>query len=62
MIILTVLSFPFSSSAFAQMRTGQGSGMMDGLGWGMGFSYVWVLIIIIVIFAILGIVYMMKRK
>jgi hypothetical protein len=61
-IVLPVL-FVFSISAFAQMSTGQGGGMMDGgWGWGMGFGFGWVFIIIIAILAILGIVYIMKRR
>ncbi len=40
MIVLTVL-FVFSISAFAQMSTGQGGGMM-GSGWGWGM-YGWFL-------------------
>jgi uncharacterized membrane protein len=60
MIVLTVL-FVFSISAFAQMGTGQGGGMMGGnWGWGMGYGgAIWIIIAILVIF---GIVYMMKRK
>ena len=62
MIVLTAL-FVFSIAAFAQMSTGQGGGMMgNGWGWGMGFGFGWVFIIIIAILAILGIVYMMKRR
>jgi hypothetical protein len=59
MIVLTVL-FVFSISAFAQMSTGQGGGMMGGGWWGMGSG--WIFIIIIAILVILGIGYMMKRK
>ena len=60
MIVLTVL-FVFSISAFAQMSTGQGGGMMGG-GWGWGM-YGWFFVIIIAILVILGIVYyMMKRR
>ncbi len=40
MIVLTVL-FVFSISAFAQMSTGQGGGMMGG-GWGWGMNSGWV--------------------
>jgi len=58
-IVLTVL-FVLSVSAFAQMSTGQGGGMMGG-GWGWGMNSGWFLIIIIAIL-IIGIVYMMKRK
>ena len=60
MIGLTVL-FVFSISAFAQMSTGQGGGMMGG-GWGWGMNSGWFLMIIIAILVILGIVYMMKRR
>jgi hypothetical protein len=60
MILLTFL-FVFSSSAFAQMGTGQGGGMMGGgSGWGMGYEGGFGIIIAILV--ILGIVYMMKRK
>jgi len=52
-----------TSQSFAQMGTSQGGSMMgNGWGWGMGFGFGWVFIIIIVILAILGIVYMMKRR
>ena len=60
MIVLSVL-FIFSISAFAQMGTDQGGGMMGG-GWGWGMNYRWFLIIIIAALLILGIVYVMKRK
>ena len=60
MIVLTVL-FVFSISAFAQMSTGQGGGMMGG-GWGCGMNSGWFFMIIIAILVILGIVYMMKRR
>ncbi len=60
MIVLTVL-FVFSISAFAQMSTGQGGGMMGG-GWGWGMNSGWFFMIIIPILVILGIVYMMKRR
>ena len=54
MIVLTVL-FVFSISAFAQMSTGQGGGMMGGgRGWGMNSG--WFFMIIIAILVILGIV------
>jgi predicted glutamine amidotransferase len=59
MIVLMVV-FVFSISAFAQMGTAQGGGMM-GDGWGMGY-YGWGFGIIIAIIVIFGIVYMMKRK
>jgi len=60
MIVLTVL-FVSSISAFAQMSTGQGGGMMGG-GWGWGMNSGWFFVIIIAILVILGIVYMMKRR
>jgi hypothetical protein len=62
MIGLTIL-FVFNISAFAQMSTGQGGGMMGG-GWGggWGMNSGWFFMIIIAILVILGIVYMMKRK
>jgi hypothetical protein len=60
MIVLTVL-FVFSISAFAQMSTGQGGGMMGG-GWGRGMNSGWLFVIIIAFLVILGVVYMMKRK
>jgi len=64
-IVLTVL-FVFSVSAFAQMNTGQGGGMMDGSGWGDRMGYGsgvgWVLMIVIAVLVILGVVYMMKRR
>jgi NADH:ubiquinone oxidoreductase subunit 6 (subunit J) len=60
MIIVTVLSV-FSISAFAQMGTGHGGGMMDG-GWGWGMNSGWFFMVIIVILAILGVIYMMKRR
>ena len=60
MIVLTVL-FVFSISAFAQMGTNHGGGMMGG-GWGWGMNSGWFFMIIIVILVIFGIVYMMKRR
>jgi len=60
MIVLTVL-FVFSISAFAQMSTGQGGGMMGG-GWGWGMNSGWFFMIIIAILVIFGIVYMIKRR
>ena len=60
MIVLTVL-FVINISAFAQMGTGHGGGMMDG-GWGWGMNSGWFFMVIIVILAILGVVYMMKRR
>jgi hypothetical protein len=59
-IVFAVL-FVFSISAFAQMGTGHGNGMMDG-GWGWGMNSGWFFAIIIAILAIVGIVYMIKRK
>jgi hypothetical protein len=59
-IVLTVLSV-FSISAFAQMGTDHGGGMMGG-GWGWGMGYGWGFGIIIAILVILGVVYMMKRR
>ena len=59
-IVLTVL-FGFSISAFAQMSTGKGGGMMGG-GWGWGMNSGWVFMIIIAILVIFGIAYLMKRK
>ena len=47
MIILTVM-FVLSVSAFAQMGTGQGGGMMGG-NWGRGMGYGWGFGIIIAI-------------
>jgi uncharacterized membrane protein len=60
MIVLTVL-FVSSISAFAQMSTGQGGGMMGGR-WGWGMNSGWFFIILIAIVVILVIVYMMKRR
>jgi hypothetical protein len=60
-MIVSAVLFGFSVSAFAQMGTGHGNGMMDG-GWGWGMNSGWFLVIIIAILAIVGIVYMMKRK
>ncbi len=60
MMVLTVL-FVFRVSAFAQMSTGQGGGMM-GSGWGWGMNSGWVFILIIAILVVLGIFYAMKRK
>ncbi len=60
MIVLTVL-FGFSISAFAQMSSDQGGGMMGG-GWGWGMGYGWVFGIVIVILVVLVVAYMMKRK
>ena len=60
MIGLTVL-FIFSTTAFAQMGTGQGGGMTDhGWGWGMGYGGGFGIIIAILV--IFGIVYITKRK
>jgi hypothetical protein len=60
MMGLTVL-FLFNISAFAQMSTRQGGGMMGG-GWGWGMNSGWFVILIIAILLIFWIVYMMKRK
>jgi uncharacterized membrane protein len=60
MIVLMVL-FAFRISAFAQMSTGQGGGMMGG-GWGWGMNSGWFFMIIIAILVIFGIAYLMKRK
>jgi uncharacterized membrane protein len=60
-IVLTVL-FVLSISAFSEMSTGQGSGMMGG-GWGWGMNSGGFFVVIIIAFlVILGVVYMMKRK
>jgi len=60
MIVLTTL-FAFCISASAQTGTGQGGGMMGGdWGWGMGSG--WFFMTIVAILAIVGIVYMVKRK
>jgi len=60
MIVLTVL-FASGISAFAQMNTGQGGGMMGG-GWGWGMNSGGLFVVIIAVLVILGIVYMTKRK
>ena len=60
MIVLAVLSV-FNISAFAQMGTGHGGGMMDG-GWGWGMNSGWFFMIIIAILVIVVIVFMMKRR
>jgi hypothetical protein len=61
LIILTIL-FILSISAFAQMSTGQGVGMIGG-GWGWGMNSRWFFFnIIIGILVILAVVYMMKRR
>jgi len=60
MIVLSVL-FVSSISAFAQMSTGQGGGMMGG-GWGWGMNSGWLFVVIIAFIVILGVVYMMKRR
>lgn len=59
MIVLTVL-FVLSISAFAQMSTSQGGGMMGG-NWGWGMGYGWGFGIIIVILVVVVVVFMMKR-
>ena len=60
MIVLTVL-FIFSISAFAQMGSDQGGGMMGG-GWGWAMNSGGFYIIIIAILVALGVAFMMKRK
>jgi hypothetical protein len=60
MTVLTVL-FVFSISAFAEMSTGQGGGMMGG-GWGWGMNSGWFFVVIIALLVIMGIVYMMKHR
>jgi len=65
MIILTVL-FGFNISAFAEVGTRQGGGMMGGGwmggGWMWGMNSGWFFMIIIAILVIFGIAYMMKRR
>jgi uncharacterized membrane protein len=60
MIVLMAL-IVFGSSAFADMGTGQGGGMMGG-GWGWGMNSGWLIVAIIAFLVILGIVFMMKRR
>jgi uncharacterized membrane protein len=60
MIALTTL-FAFCTSAFAQTGTGRGGGMMGG-DWGWGMNSGWFFMTIVAILAIVGIVYMVKRK
>ena len=60
MIVSTVLVV-FSVSAFAEMGTRQGGGMMGG-GWMWGMNSGWVFMIIIAILVVFGIAYMMKRR
>ncbi|MGA6994154.1 MAG: hypothetical protein WBX50_09675 [Candidatus Deferrimicrobiaceae bacterium] len=60
MIVSTVLVV-FSVSAFAEMGTRQGGGMMGG-GWMWGMNSGWVFMIIIAILVIFSIAYMMKRR
>jgi len=60
MMVLTAL-FGFTASAFAEMSTGQGGGMMGG-GWGWGMNSGGLFVVIIAFIVILGIVYMMKRR
>ena len=50
-----------AATAFAQMGSDQGGGMMGG-GWGWGMGYGWAFGIIIVILVVLVVAYMMKRK
>ena len=59
-MILAVLSAS-CISAFAQMGTGQGGGMMGG-GWGWGMNSGGVVLILIVVLVILGVFLMTKRK
>jgi hypothetical protein len=60
MIVLAGL-FVFNISAFAQMSTGRGGGMMGG-GWGWGMNSGWIIAIIIAVLVFFGIVYMMRRN
>jgi hypothetical protein len=60
MVVLTVL-FVFTISAFAQMSSGQGGGMMGG-GWGWGMNSGGLFVVVIAALVIIGVVYMMKRK
>ena len=60
MFVLSVL-FVLNISAFAEMSTGQGGGMMGG-GWGWGMNSGGFFVVIIAFIVILGIVYMMKRR
>ena len=60
MIVSTVLVV-FSVSAFAEMGTRQGGGMMGG-GWMWGMNSGWFFMIIIAILVVFGIAYMMKRR
>jgi len=60
MIVLSVL-FVLNISAFAEISTGQGGGMMGG-GWGWGMNSGGLYVVIIAFLVILGIVYMMKRR
>ena len=65
MMVLTVL-FVFTISAFAEMSTRQGGGMMGGGwmgdGWMWGMNSGWFFMIIIAILVVFGIAYMMKRR
>jgi uncharacterized membrane protein len=60
-LIVLIALIVFGSSAFADMGTGQGGGMMGG-GWGWGMNSGWFFMIIIAILVIFGIAYMIKRK
>jgi len=60
LIATAVVGFT-AATAFAEMGTGQGGGMMGG-NWGWGMGYGWGFGLIIVILVVVGIVYMMKRK
>ena len=60
MIIFGAL-FVSRISAFAQMSTGQGGGMM-GSGWGWGMDSGWFFMIIITILVILVIVFIINRR
>jgi len=64
-ILSVLISALFTSPIYAQMNTDQGSHMMgNGWGWGMGygFGFGWIFMSVIVALAVLGVVYLMKRK